>query len=73
MNRVRPLHGSRETEHALLSVAEVLKALRVSRSTFDTWRTLGTAPTTIKLPNGQLRIPRNDLDSWLFSYVERTA
>lgn len=54
----------------LLTLAEVLAELRVSRSTFDTWRTLGTAPKCIKLPNGRIRVHRNDLDAWLSTRTE---
>lgn len=54
----------------LLTLAEVLAELRVSRSTFDTWRTLGTAPKCIKLPNGCIRVHRDDLDAWLSTRAE---
>ena len=54
----------------LLTIEEVLAELRVARSTFDTWRTLGTAPKCIKLPNGQLRVSRAELDAWLAAHVE---
>ncbi|GAA4294251.1 helix-turn-helix transcriptional regulator [Actinomadura luteofluorescens] len=54
----------------LLTLAEVLDELRVSRSTFDTWRTLGTAPKCIKLPNGRIRVHRDDLDAWLSTRTE---
>lgn len=54
----------------LLTLAEVLSELKVARSTFDTWRVLGTAPECIKLPNGQLRIRRSALDAWLAARVQ---
>jgi predicted DNA-binding transcriptional regulator AlpA len=54
---------------ALLTVAEVLAELRVARSTFDDWRIKGMAPECIKLPNGQLRIRRTQLDAWLADRV----
>ena len=54
----------------LLTIDEVLDELRVARSTFDTWRALGTAPKCIKLPNGQLRVSRVELDAWLNARVE---
>jgi hypothetical protein len=54
----------------LLTIGEVLAELRVARSTFDTWRLLGTAPACNKLPNGQLRISRSVLDAWLNAHVE---
>ena len=54
----------------LLTMAEVLTELKVARSTFDTWRMLGTAPECIKYPNGQLRVRRSALDAWLSARVE---
>jgi hypothetical protein len=37
----------------LLTIAEVLAELQVAHSTFDTWRSLGSAPECIKLPTGR--------------------
>jgi predicted DNA-binding transcriptional regulator AlpA len=54
----------------LLTIAEVLAELQVARSTFDTWRSLGSAPECIKLPNGQIRVRRSALDTWLTSRAE---
>jgi predicted DNA-binding transcriptional regulator AlpA len=39
--------------------------LQVAQSTFYEWRTKGTGPRCFKLPNGQLRVRRADLESWL--------
>jgi predicted DNA-binding transcriptional regulator AlpA len=58
---------------SLLTIAEVLAELQVARSTFDTWRSLGSAPECIKLPNGQIRIRRCALDSWLASHSDKEA
>jgi predicted DNA-binding transcriptional regulator AlpA len=55
---------------SLLTIAEVLAELKVARSTFDTWRLLGSAPECIKYPNGQLRVRRSALDAWLAGRVE---
>lgn len=50
----------------LLSVPEVLAELGgVSRRTFYRWRELGKAPKGLRLPNGELRIYRSELDAWL--------
>jgi predicted DNA-binding transcriptional regulator AlpA len=54
----------------LLTIAEVLAELQVARSTFDTWRSVGSAPECINLPNGQIRIRRRALDAWLASRTE---
>ncbi|MGW2888362.1 helix-turn-helix transcriptional regulator [Streptomyces griseoruber] len=49
----------------MLTLAEVCEELSVSRSTFYDWRAKRRAPRCIKLPNGDLRIRRSDLDHWL--------
>jgi predicted DNA-binding transcriptional regulator AlpA len=48
-----------------LTVAQVCEELQIAQSTFYDWRAKGTGPRCIKLPNGQLRVHRADLDSWL--------
>jgi predicted DNA-binding transcriptional regulator AlpA len=47
-----------------LTLAEVCAELRIERSTFYDWRVKGRAPKCSKLPNGELRIVRRDLDEW---------
>jgi predicted DNA-binding transcriptional regulator AlpA len=55
----------------LLTVPQLLDELGgVSRRTFFRWRELGRAPRCLKLPNGQLRVRRSDLSSWLGSCTE---
>jgi excisionase family DNA binding protein len=49
----------------MLTLAEVCEELAISRSTFYDWRAKRRAPRCIKLPNGDLRIRRSDLDHWL--------
>ncbi|GGO70382.1 helix-turn-helix transcriptional regulator [Nonomuraea cavernae] len=52
----------------LLTVPQVLDELGgVSRRTFYRWREIGKAPEGIRLPNGELRIYRSDLERWLES------
>lgn len=48
-----------------LTLAEVCAELRIARSTFYDWRAKGRAPRCIKLPNGDLRIRRSELERWL--------
>jgi excisionase family DNA binding protein len=48
-----------------LTVAELCEELKISRSTFYDWRQKGRGPRCIRLPNGDLRIRRRDLDDWL--------
>jgi predicted DNA-binding transcriptional regulator AlpA len=60
-------------ERKLLTVATVLAELDVPRSTFYKWRRLGIAPRCIKLPNGEVRIRRADLDRWLAEREDNAA
>ena len=53
-----------------LTVQEVCAELRISRSTFYEWRAKGRAPRCIKLPNGDLRIRRAELDRWLDAHED---
>ena len=48
-----------------LTVPQVCEVLDVSKSTFYYWRQTAKAPRCIRLPNGDLRIHRADLDAWL--------
>ncbi|MEU0084783.1 helix-turn-helix domain-containing protein [Streptomyces sp. NPDC006274] len=54
----------------MLKLPEVLSELGMSRAAFYRMRARGKGPRLIKLPNGQIRVRRNDLDSWLASYEE---
>ncbi|MFH8591620.1 helix-turn-helix transcriptional regulator [Streptomyces rimosus] len=47
-----------------LKLAEVLAEIRMSPSAFYRLRARGQAPRMIKLPNGELRCRRVDLDAW---------
>lgn len=49
----------------MLKLPEVLAELSMSRAAFYRMRARGLGPRLIKLPNGQLRVRRSDLDSWL--------
>lgn len=53
-----------------LTIAEVCEELHVSRSTFYDWRAKGRAPRCIKLPNGEIRVRRTELDRWLAACEE---
>jgi predicted site-specific integrase-resolvase len=53
-----------------MTIPEVVAELKVSRSTFYYWRQTGKASRCIKLPNGEIRIRRRDLDRWLESMME---
>jgi predicted DNA-binding transcriptional regulator AlpA len=48
-----------------LTVMDLCAELGIARSTFYDWRAKGTAPRSLKLPNGEIRIRRADLNHWL--------
>ncbi|MEU3487341.1 helix-turn-helix transcriptional regulator [Streptomyces massasporeus] len=56
----------------MLKLPEVLEEIEMSRAAFYRMRSRGKAPKLIKLPNGQLRCRRTDLDAW-WSSVEDAA
>ncbi|MFD7729541.1 helix-turn-helix transcriptional regulator [Kitasatospora phosalacinea] len=56
-----------------LKLAAVLAELDMSRSAFYRMVARGTGPRTLKLPNGQLRVRRSDLDAWWRAQEQSTA
>ncbi|MFH8992002.1 helix-turn-helix transcriptional regulator [Streptomyces sp. NPDC017940] len=48
----------------MLKLAAVLEEIDMSRAAFYRMRARGQAPRLRKLPNGQLRVSRADLDAW---------
>ncbi|KKD09720.1 excisionase [Streptomyces sp. WM6386] len=48
----------------MLKLPEVLEEIEMSRAAFYRMRARGQAPRLQKLPNGQLRVSRADLDAW---------
>lgn len=59
-------------EDLKLTLPEVLAEIRMSRAAFYRMRARGKAPKLMKLPNGQLRVRRSELDAW-FSRCEEPA
>jgi predicted DNA-binding transcriptional regulator AlpA len=59
------------TRDEKLKLCDVLAEIGVSRSSFYRMRAIGKAPKCIKLPNGQLRIRRRDLDAWFTACEEQ--
>jgi excisionase family DNA binding protein len=53
------------TNRRHLTIADLCEELGVARSTFYDWRAAKKAPRCIKLPNGEIRIRRTDLERWL--------
>lgn len=72
MTRTRPGTGPRTSARRSLKLSEVLDEINMSRAAFYRMRARGQAPKCIKLPNGQIRVRRSDLDAWLTSYEQRT-
>jgi predicted DNA-binding transcriptional regulator AlpA len=54
-----------------LKLAEVLSEIKMSRAAFYRMRARGQAPRIHKLPNGQVRVNRADLDAWWASCEQR--
>ncbi|MFD9880549.1 helix-turn-helix transcriptional regulator [Streptomyces alboflavus] len=57
----------------MLKLREVLEEIDMSRAAFYRMRTRGQAPRLRKLPNGQLRVSRADLDKWWETCGDRAA
>ena len=53
-----------------MTVQELCAELSISRSTFYEWRAKGIAPRCMKLPNGEIRIRRDDFEEWLDNLEE---
>ncbi|MFD0032714.1 helix-turn-helix transcriptional regulator [Streptomyces sp. NPDC127172] len=58
---------------AMLKLPEVLEEIQMSRAAFDRMRARGLAPRIRKLPNGQIRVSRADLDAWWETCEESAA
>ncbi|MFE9379834.1 helix-turn-helix transcriptional regulator [Streptomyces sp. NPDC006855] len=56
----------------MLKLPEVLAELGMSRAAFYRMRARAQGPRLIKLPNGQIRVRRSDLDAW-WAQCEETA
>lgn len=54
-----------------MTVADVCAELGIARSTFHHWRATARGPRTLRLPNGAVRILREDFRTWLRSFMER--
>ncbi|MGW1072321.1 helix-turn-helix transcriptional regulator [Streptomyces sp. NPDC002537] len=61
------------TRTPALTLPEVLEEIRMSRAAFYRMRARGKAPKILKLPNGQLRVRRADLDTWFAACEESMA
>ncbi|WP_406429151.1 helix-turn-helix domain-containing protein [Streptomyces sp. NBC_01589] len=57
----------------MLKLPEVLEEIDMSRAAFYRMRARGQAPRIQKLPNGQLRVSRADLDAWWKCCEQRAA
>ncbi|MEU0443434.1 helix-turn-helix domain-containing protein [Streptomyces sp. NPDC006186] len=57
----------------MLKLPEVLEEIGMSRAAFYRMRARGQAPKLRKLPNGQVRISRADLDAWWERCTEHAA
>ncbi|MBL7633572.1 helix-turn-helix transcriptional regulator [Frankia nepalensis] len=60
----------RTDQRVLLTLEQVLAELGgpagpLPRSTWHDWQRKGRGPKVIRLPNGQVRVARDDLNGWL--------
>ncbi|MDN5914911.1 MAG: helix-turn-helix domain-containing protein [Pseudonocardia sp.] len=53
-----------------LTVDQLCEELQIARSTFYQWRQVGKAPRCLRLPNGAIRVRRDDLDAWLAALAD---
>jgi predicted DNA-binding transcriptional regulator AlpA len=56
-----------------MTIREICDELEISRRTFYEWRAKKTAPTCVKLPNGELRVRKIDFDRWIDAHTEVAA
>jgi predicted DNA-binding transcriptional regulator AlpA len=56
-----------------LTLSQLCAELQIARSTFYDWRAKGRAPRCIKLPNGDLRVRRVDLERWLAEHEDAAS
>lgn len=56
-----------------LTTAASAAMLSVSTQTLANWRSLGSGPAYIKLPNGSIRYEAAELQRWMLSGVEAAA
>lgn len=63
-------HLSPPTTSPWLTVEQCLRELAVPRSTWEKWRQRNVAPPAKRLPNGQLRVHRDWLDTWISNLPE---
>ena len=52
------------TKREWMTMEQVLEELGVPLSTMSDWRREGRGPVFSRLPNGKLRIPRDDFNAW---------
>jgi predicted DNA-binding transcriptional regulator AlpA len=57
----------------MLKLPDVLAEIQMSRAAFYRMRARGQAPRLRKLPNGQIRVSRADLDAWWQQCGENAA
>ncbi|GGK13038.1 hypothetical protein GCM10010124_01960 [Pilimelia terevasa] len=57
----------------LLTIAEFRAELKISKSTYYRWKSLGRVPRTIRVADGSPRHRRRDIEKWLSGFEEAPA
>jgi predicted DNA-binding transcriptional regulator AlpA len=57
----------------LLTVAQVVEELKISRAAFYRWRATGKGPRCVKFPNGTVRVRRSELERFITACEEPEA
>ncbi|MEV4533399.1 helix-turn-helix domain-containing protein [Asanoa sp. NPDC049518] len=65
--------AGRPTSTRYMTIDQVCADLDIARSTFYDWRAKRKAPPCLRLPNGDLRIRRDDYEEWLRTLAAEVA
>lgn len=66
-------NGALPKTSRFVTVSEICTDLQIARSTWDDWMAKGKVPPYHRLPNGRLRIKRQDYEDWLETLMDGAA
>lgn len=74
MSKPAPSPAPQNSRPEVLSLEDFLMEFKIPRSTFTRWRRLGRpVPRFRRMPNGELRTARADVDLWFDALPEKAA